>query len=82
MNPEALSPREFLKSAAEGTRVVVRYRIPGGFTDALGFLRTCDGTSCTVQTRKADVVIVLSDVVAAKAVPPAPERRAARVPHP
>ncbi|WP_457963010.1 hypothetical protein M1E17_16230 [Arthrobacter sp. D1-29] len=69
------SPREFLAAAAPGTRVVVRYRIDGGLTDALGYLlRTADG-DCTVRTRKADVVIPLDLVTAAKEVPPAPERR-------
>jgi hypothetical protein len=56
-------------------RVVVRYRIQGGLTDALGHLVACDAGACTIRTRKADVVIQLSDVVAAKEVPPAPERR-------
>ncbi|WP_311379600.1 hypothetical protein [Arthrobacter sp. ISL-48] len=69
------SPREFLEAAAPGTRVVVRYRIEGGLTDALGHLvGTADG-DCTVRTRQADVVIPLALVVAAKEVPPAPERR-------
>ena len=56
-------------------RVVVRYRIEGGLTDALGHLVACDAGACTIRTRKADVVIQLSDVVAAKEVPPPPERR-------
>lgn len=79
MNQPPLRPREFLASAAEGTRVVVRYRIEGGLTDALGVLLECNATDCTIQTRKADVVIPLSGVVAAKAVPPPPERRAPRI---
>ena len=54
---------------------MVRYRIEDGLTDALGHLLTCDGGACTIRTRKADVVIQLADVVAAKEVPPAPERR-------
>jgi hypothetical protein len=58
--------------------VVVRYRIEGGFTDALGHLIACDGGACTVRTRQADVVIPLAGVVAAKEVPPAPERRRPR----
>jgi hypothetical protein len=58
---------------------VVRYRIDGGLTDALGYLlRTGDG-DCTVRTRQADVVIPLELVVAAKEVPPAPERRRPRI---
>ena len=55
--------------------MVVRYRIKDGLTDALGHLVGCDAGACTIRTRQADVVIRLSDVVAAKEVPPAPERR-------
>ncbi|MBG0740349.1 ferrous iron transport protein A [Paeniglutamicibacter antarcticus] len=58
-----------------GTRVVVRYRIPGGLTDALGFLKSIDAHRCTVSTRAGDVDIALADIQAAKSVPPAPERR-------
>ncbi|MEV6900990.1 ferrous iron transport protein A [Amycolatopsis sp. NPDC051372] len=58
-----------------GTRVVVRYRVEGGFTDALGELRDRDSSSCTVETKRGLVVVPLSEVVAAKPVPPAPERR-------
>jgi hypothetical protein len=58
--------------------VVVRYRIDGGFTDALGDLLAAAGGECTVRTRQSDVVIPLDLVVAAKAVPPPPPRRAPR----
>jgi hypothetical protein len=58
---------------------VVRYRIEGGLTDALGHLVGTNDGECTVRTRKADVVIPLDLVVAAKSVPPAPERRRARL---
>ena len=58
--------------------MVVRYRIDGGTTDALGHLVACDAGAATVRTRQADVVIPLERVVAAKAVPPAPERRRPR----
>jgi len=71
------NPVRFLAAAESGTRVVVRYRIEGGYTDALGHLLACDAGSCTVRTRQADVVITLGRVVAAKEVPPAPPRRAA-----
>jgi hypothetical protein len=57
---------------------VVRYRIEDGLTDALGHLLACDSDACTIRTRKADVVIRLADVIAAKEVPPAPERRRPR----
>lgn len=70
------SPAAFLAAAAPGTRVVVRYRIEGGLTDALGHLVRCDAGACTIRTRLADVVIPLDHVVAAKEVPPAPPRRA------
>ncbi len=73
-------PQQFLSGAPLGTRVVVRYRIDGGLTDALGELvQRTDGT-CTVRTRRSDVVIALPLVVAAKEVPPPPPRRAPRVP--
>ncbi|OZM73143.1 ferrous iron transport protein A [Amycolatopsis antarctica] len=62
---------------AEGTRVVVRHRIEGGFTDALGYLREHDATGCTVQTRRGLVRVALADVVAAKPVPEPPARRRA-----
>jgi len=74
----ASAPVRFLTAAGPGTRVVVRYRIDGGLTDALGHLLACDAGSCTVRTRRADVVIPLELVVAAKEVPPAPPRRPAR----
>ncbi|WP_434613949.1 putative acetyltransferase [Arthrobacter sp. A5] len=66
-----------LKLLPLGTRVVVRYRIDGGLTDALGLLSALDPMQCVVQTRSGDVVIALEDVQAAKPVPPAPERRPA-----
>ncbi|MGO4803521.1 hypothetical protein AB4089_00150 [Arthrobacter sp. 2MCAF15] len=72
-------PQQFLSGAPLGTRVVVRYRIDGGLTDALGELVGRADGSCTVRTRRSDVVIALPLVVAAKEVPPAPPRRAPRV---
>ena len=64
-----------LRDLPLGTRVVVRYRIEGGFTDALGPLRDRDATTCTVETKRGLVVVPLDAVVAAKQVPPAPVRR-------
>lgn len=61
-----------------GTRVVVRYRIEGGLTDALGELTARDDTACTVASRRGDVVVPFELVVAAKQVPPPPARRAPR----
>ena len=78
MSSSKPSPQEFLAVAAPGTRVVVRYRIDGGFTDALGVLVARTGDGCTVRTRSSDVVIPLALVVAAKSVPPPPPRRAPR----
>ncbi|MBG6179847.1 putative acetyltransferase [Arthrobacter sp. CAN_A1] len=73
------SPARQLIALPVGTRVVVRYRIDGGFTDALGDLVHVDGESCTVRTRRhGDVVIRLDSVTAAKPVPPAPPRRPRR----
>ncbi|PVZ55421.1 putative acetyltransferase [Arthrobacter sp. H-02-3] len=75
-------PQQFLSGAPLGTRVVVRYRIEGGLTDALGELVERADGACTVRTRRSDVVIALPLVVAAKEVPPAPPRRAPRVQSP
>ncbi|XAS66308.1 hypothetical protein V3C33_12455 [Micrococcaceae bacterium Sec5.7] len=72
------TPQAFLAAAAPGTRVVIRYRIDGGLTDALGYLTGHADGECIVRTRQSDVVIPLGLVVAAKEVPPAPERRRPR----
>ena len=78
MSSSKPSPQEFLAAVEPGTRVVVRYRIEGGLTDALGELVARAGDDCTIRTRHADVVIPLELVVAAKEVPPAPPRRRPR----
>ena len=44
-------PQAFLAAADLGTRVVVRYRIEGGLTDALGELVARTDSACTVRTR-------------------------------
>lgn len=67
----------FLRSVPPGTRVVARHRVPGGFTDALGYLRSCDGTMCEIDTRRGPVTVPLANVVAAKRVPEPPDRRGA-----
>ncbi|MBO1267345.1 putative acetyltransferase [Arthrobacter cavernae] len=77
MNQPFPHPQDFLLRAPAGIRVVVRYRIDGGMTDALGQLVAVGGDSCTVRTRTSDVEIPLDRVVAAKEVPPAPVRRQA-----
>ena len=57
----APGPADFLSSTAPGTRVVARYRIAGGFTDALGYLRSCDETTCVIETRRSTVTVMLSE---------------------
>ncbi|WP_420122310.1 hypothetical protein [Nakamurella sp.] len=69
------APADLLRSVPPGTRVVARHRVPGGFTDALGYLRSCDGIQCEIQTRRGPVTVVLANVVAAKPVPEPPPRR-------
>lgn len=59
-----------------GTRVVVRHLVESGSaTDALGDLIAIDAQSCTVATRRGEVVIATASIVAAKPVPPPPVRR-------
>ncbi|ASN21034.1 hypothetical protein CGK93_16115 [Arthrobacter sp. YN] len=70
-----MPPRQFLLTAEPGIRVVVRYRIDDGLTDALGYLLDTSDNSCTVRTRTSDVEIPLAMVIAAKEVPPPPPRR-------
>ena len=66
---------QYLSTAPTGTRVVARHRIPGGFTDALGYLLSCDERVCSIDTRRGIVAVPLADVVAAKQVPEPPVRR-------
>ncbi|KFF59373.1 hypothetical protein JF66_11760 [Cryobacterium sp. MLB-32] len=68
----------FLAGAPLGTRVVVRTRIEGGYTDALGCLREAPPASVVVETKRGLVTLLLADVVAAKEVPPPPAPRAPR----
>ena len=68
----------FLLGAEPGTRVVVRTRIEGGFTDAVGYLRSCDATQCVVETQRGLVTLAMADITLAKEVPPPPAPRAAR----
>ncbi|GAB3537405.1 hypothetical protein GCM10027403_21540 [Arthrobacter tecti] len=70
-------PKTVLATLPLGTRVVVRYRIEDGLTDALGDLVARDGVSCTVHGRRGAVVVPLDAVIAAKPVPPPPPRRSA-----
>jgi hypothetical protein len=65
-----------LTATPVGTRVVVRYRLPDGrATDALGYLQSVDETLCVVTTKRGPESIRLSDVLAAKRVPPPPAPR-------
>jgi hypothetical protein len=66
---------KLLQELPLGTRVVVRYRIEGGFTDALGNLVARDETTCTVETRRGPVVVAFDAVALAKPVPPPPTRK-------
>ena len=63
-----------------GMRIVVRYLVhpDGPATDVLGVLLRRDDRSCTVETRRGPVSVELAAIVAAKQVPPAPERRTPR----
>lgn len=66
---------DFLLSVKLGTRIVVRSRIDGGFTDAVGFLVSRAQRHCVVETKRDLVTIMLVDVFAAKEVPPPPAQR-------
>lgn len=69
---------EFIRTAPFGTRMTVRTRIDGGFTDAVGYLRERDNDECVLETRRGLVTIAFDRVHLAKAVPPPPQRRAPR----
>ena len=71
------SARDFLSQVDIGTRVVVRYRIEGGLSDALGVLSSRTPTHCVIDTRRGLTTVDLADVVLAKQVPPSPTRRPA-----
>jgi hypothetical protein len=60
-----------------GVRVSLRRRLPdGGYGDVLGMLLSWTPSLVRVERRDGTVVEVApADVVAAKRVPPAPERR-------
>jgi len=74
------SARDFLSLVDIGTRVVVRYRIEGGFSDALGVLSSRTPTHCVIDTRRGPATVDLAEVVLAKQVPPPPQRRSAEHP--
>jgi hypothetical protein len=77
MTPHAA---DFLRIVKLGTRVVVRSRIEGGFTDALGILHSRTLTQCVVETKRGLITVPYADVVATKEVPPPPAPRRPRPP--
>jgi len=68
----------FVSGTLPGTRIVVRRRIEGGFTDAIGYLRSVDDATCVLETSRGLVTIALADIALAKAVPPPPAPRRPR----
>lgn len=69
---------QFWREWQVGERVVVRYRVPGGYSDALGELIRVDAEGVEVSTRRGPVAVPAADIVLGKYVPPppAPRRRA------
>jgi hypothetical protein len=63
-----------------GTRLVVRYRLAEGATDALGYLRARTTETCLLDTPRGEISINCVDVIAAKPIPEPPARR--RTPQP
>lgn len=64
---------------APGRRVVVRYLLPTGqATDALGELLSADAETVVVDGKRGVERIRVTDIVAAKEVPPAPVPRIRR----
>ena len=68
--------RIFVDCGDLGRRVTVRQRdSTGGFNDIVGILETCDDDSFEIRDRTGKLRRVSRrEVVAAKVVPPAPER--------
>ncbi|GAA2078022.1 hypothetical protein [Microbacterium hatanonis] len=61
---------------APGNRVVVRYLLPTGqATDALGELLSADADTVVVDGKRGVERIAVSDIIAAKPVPPPPAPR-------
>lgn len=58
-----------------GERVVVRYRIEGGFSDALGELLRVDETGVEVMTKRGPIAVPAEGIVLGKKVPPPPAPR-------
>jgi hypothetical protein len=74
---------DYLRAAAEGTRVVIRYRLhnePESATDAVGYVSAKNDTHIVVATTRGLTTIAFADVIAAKDVPPPPAARRRREP--
>jgi hypothetical protein len=67
---------ELLRTVLDGTRVVVRSRLPGGLTDTVGRMVARTDRDIVLVTKSGDEVTVpLSAVVLAKIVSSPPMRR-------
>lgn len=73
-------PVAFLRACEPGTRVTVRRRVDGGWSDALGYLRGRTGSGCIIETRRGMVTVPWDAVTHAIRVPEPPARRAPRHP--
>ncbi|WP_062202343.1 putative acetyltransferase [Demequina salsinemoris] len=74
--PEQSDPLGLIRLPAPGARVVVRYLIPTGqATDALGELLSVDDETVVVDGVRGVERIPVTTIVAAKEVPPRPQRR-------
>ncbi|MDE0573120.1 hypothetical protein ON058_06805 [Demequina sp. B12] len=73
--PEQSGHQGRVRLPLPGARVVVRYLIPSGeATDALGELLSRDEQEVVVDGVRGVERIAISQIVAAKEVPPRPER--------
>ncbi|WP_027286774.1 hypothetical protein [Ruania albidiflava] len=66
---------QFWRQWRVGERVVVRYRVEGGYSDALGELTRVDADGVEVSTRRGPVAVPAEDIVLGKHVPPPPAPR-------
>jgi len=69
-----MAPR-FWQDWQVGERVTVRYRIDGGFSDALGYIRRIDDTGMDIETKRGLVTVPAQLITIGKRVPPPPVRR-------
>src|SRR6476661_9580861 len=75
--PSPMTSPDPLARLTVGMRAVVRHRVDGGLSDALGQVVALDADTITVETRRGPQVIARSDVTLAKEVPPHASRRGA-----